>query len=63
MKRDAGDAGRKERLTSAERKELVELRHRNLVLEMELETLKPASAYFATVQVQCPATPDGYCWW
>ena len=47
MEQDAVDGGRKEGLTSAERQELVELRRRNRVLEMEIEILKRASAYFA----------------
>lgn len=41
------DAGRVEGTTSAEKRELVELRRRNRVLEMEIEILKRASAYFA----------------
>lgn len=47
MSIDDVDAGRKESLTSAERKDLVEPRRRNRVLEMELEILKRASTYFA----------------
>jgi Transposase and inactivated derivatives len=51
MNRDAVDSGRKSGVTTDEHKELVELRRRNRVLEMEIEILKRASAYFARENV------------
>jgi transposase len=51
MNRDAIDSGRKAGITTDEHKELVELRRRNRVLEMEIEILKRASAYFARENV------------
>ena len=48
---DADDGGRADRLTTAEKKELAELRRRNRQLEMENEILKRAAAYFAKENV------------
>ena len=47
MAQDDADGGRREGLTSAEKRELVELRRKNRVLEMENEILRRAAAYFA----------------
>ena len=51
MAQDDIDSGRVQGLTSAEQRELVELRRKNRVLEMENEILKRASAYFARENV------------
>ena len=51
MDQAAVDGGRKDGLTSAEKRELVELRRKARVLEMEVEILKRASAYFARENV------------
>src|SRR5829696_7395929 len=52
LKQDDLDSGRRsDGLTSDERQELAELRRRNRTLEMEVEILKRASAYFARENV------------
>lgn len=51
MAQDDVDAGRRVGVTTGEHKELVALRRRNRVLEMEVEILKRASAYFARENV------------
>ena len=45
------DEGKKEGLTRAERKELVELRRENRVLRMERDLLSRAAAFFAQENV------------
>jgi transposase len=45
------DDGLRQGVSSDERRELAELRRRNRVLEMEVEILKRASAYFARENV------------
>jgi transposase-like protein len=51
MKQADIDDGKQEGLTSDERAELVKLRREKRVLEMEVEILKRASAYFARENV------------
>jgi transposase-like protein len=48
---DADEGSESGRLTSAEKKELAELRRRNRQLEMEVDVLKRAAAYFARENV------------
>jgi transposase-like protein len=45
------DGGRRDGLTTEERAEIVRLRRQNRVLQMEIEILKHASAYFARENV------------
>ena len=59
MHRDAIDSGRKSGVTTDEHKELVELHRRNRVLEMEIEILNRASAYFARENV-LPKSGSGW---
>ncbi|WP_182524221.1 transposase [Nocardioides dongkuii] len=51
MKQADIDEGKKEGLSTDERAELVQLRRDKRVLEMEVEILKRASAYFARQNV------------
>ena len=51
MDRSDVDDGRKPGLTTDERAELVKLRREKRVLELEIEILKRASAYFARENV------------
>jgi transposase len=51
LAQDDVDAGRKEGLSTTEREELTRLRRDNRRLEMEIEILKRASAYFARENV------------
>lgn len=51
MAQDDVDAGRREGLSTKDREELAQLRRDNRRLEMEIEILKRASAYFARENV------------
>lgn len=51
MSQEEVDRGGRDGLTSTDKRELVELRRKNRVLETEIEILKRASAYFARENV------------
>jgi transposase len=51
IRQDEVKTGKRDGPTADERKELADLRRRNKVLEMEVEILKRASAYFARENV------------
>jgi len=51
VSQDEIETGDREGLTADERRELVELRRRNRILETELEIVKRASAFFARENV------------
>lgn len=51
MSQEEVDRGDREGLSATEKRELVELRRKNRVLETEIEILKRASAYFARENV------------
>lgn len=51
MSQSKVDRGEREGLTTPEKRELVELRRKNRVLETEIEILKRVSAYFARENV------------
>jgi transposase-like protein len=54
MQVDDVDAGRQEGLSTDERRELVELRRKLRVAEMEVEILRRAAAYFAKENLPHP---------
>jgi transposase len=56
---DADAGARPDRLTSAKKKELAELRRRNRSLEMENDILKRAAAYFARENVSQSSVSAG----